>query len=357
MVAASPPCTPACLRSGHDRPAPIPGPRATGGAGRSPRVTDADLVLGYLAPTGLAGGVQVSPREHGTRSTQRWRVRWVSTRSTPRVRARHRQRQHGCRDPRRDRPSGIDPRTFVMVAFGGAGPMHACRIADEFGIGKLAVPWGAGVASAIGLAHADPGAEWRRPFAADLDTLDATALASGLDELEQRARGGDRSRWRRRDVRGRAVRRDARPGPGARARDPRRVATASLSTGARFVRLRRALRRGVRRGARIPAPTDLGAVRCCPSRRRPPGRRRQRRAGPGGYATPARACARTSPSWWVRDDAGVRLDRTGAGEPARGPGDRRGTRRHRGGATRPDGDGRPVAERGAGPVTVDPLTR
>ena len=45
------------------------------------------------------------------------------------------------------------------------------------------------------------------------------------------------------------------------------------------------------------------------------------------------------------------------GSRLRGPGDRRGTRHHRGGAARPDGDGRPVAERGAGPVTVDPLAR
>jgi N-methylhydantoinase A len=50
---------------------------------------------------------------------------------------------------------GIDPRRFAVVAFGGAGPLHACRLADTFGIDTVVVPWAAGVASAIGLLSAD----------------------------------------------------------------------------------------------------------------------------------------------------------------------------------------------------------
>jgi N-methylhydantoinase A/oxoprolinase/acetone carboxylase beta subunit len=62
------------------------------------------------------------------------------------------------------------------------------RIADDFGIATVVVPWGAGVASAIGLVSADLGAERRRPFASDLDAVDAAQLAHAFADLEQRAR-------------------------------------------------------------------------------------------------------------------------------------------------------------------------
>ena len=46
---------------------------------------------------------------------------------------------------------GHDPRDFALVAFGGAGPLHACELADELGIRKVLVPAAAGVLSALGL--------------------------------------------------------------------------------------------------------------------------------------------------------------------------------------------------------------
>src|SRR5207247_8548373 len=50
---------------------------------------------------------------------------------------------------------GHDPRDFALVAFGGAGPLHACALADELGIGAVAVPAAAGVLSALGLVASD----------------------------------------------------------------------------------------------------------------------------------------------------------------------------------------------------------
>jgi N-methylhydantoinase A/oxoprolinase/acetone carboxylase beta subunit len=50
---------------------------------------------------------------------------------------------------------GIDPRRFALLAFGGAGPLHAAAIADELGITRIVVPRAAGVLSALGLAAAD----------------------------------------------------------------------------------------------------------------------------------------------------------------------------------------------------------
>jgi N-methylhydantoinase A len=83
---------------------------------------------------------------------------------------------------------GIDPRDFALVGFGGAGPVHVSRLADEFGIATVIVPWAAGVASAVGLVRADLGAELRQPFPADLDTLDAAAFRAAFGALEERAR-------------------------------------------------------------------------------------------------------------------------------------------------------------------------
>ena len=50
---------------------------------------------------------------------------------------------------------GIDPRDFTLVGFGGAGPLHAARLAETFGIPTIVVPCAAGVASAVGLVSTD----------------------------------------------------------------------------------------------------------------------------------------------------------------------------------------------------------
>ena len=50
---------------------------------------------------------------------------------------------------------GHDPRDFALVAFGGAGPLHACELAEELGIETVLVPEAAGVLSALGLAASD----------------------------------------------------------------------------------------------------------------------------------------------------------------------------------------------------------
>jgi N-methylhydantoinase A len=50
---------------------------------------------------------------------------------------------------------GLDPRDFALVAFGGAGPLHACALADELGMPAVLIPAAAGVLSALGLVAAD----------------------------------------------------------------------------------------------------------------------------------------------------------------------------------------------------------
>jgi N-methylhydantoinase A/oxoprolinase/acetone carboxylase beta subunit len=63
---------------------------------------------------------------------------------------------------------GLDPRDFALVAFGGAGPLHACALAEELGIVAVLVPAAAGVLSAVGLAAAEERVDAVRSYLAPL---------------------------------------------------------------------------------------------------------------------------------------------------------------------------------------------
>jgi N-methylhydantoinase A len=83
---------------------------------------------------------------------------------------------------------GLDPREFVLVAFGGAGGMHACALAEELDIATVLVPKASGVLSALGLAISDLRRDYVRPFGAVLDELDGEELERAFAELEAQAR-------------------------------------------------------------------------------------------------------------------------------------------------------------------------
>jgi N-methylhydantoinase A len=83
---------------------------------------------------------------------------------------------------------GHDPRRFALVAFGGAGPMHACAIADELGIGRIVVPRYPGVASALGLLLSDVRHDLRQTWVRLTGSLRPEELAERLDLLEREAR-------------------------------------------------------------------------------------------------------------------------------------------------------------------------
>src|ERR671936_21691 len=67
---------------------------------------------------------------------------------------------------------GIDPRELTLVAFGGAGGLHACALAEELGIARVLAPRAAGVLSALGLAISDVRLDHVRPFLAALEHAD-----------------------------------------------------------------------------------------------------------------------------------------------------------------------------------------
>jgi N-methylhydantoinase A/oxoprolinase/acetone carboxylase beta subunit len=67
---------------------------------------------------------------------------------------------------------GLDPRDFALVAFGGAGPLHACALADELGMPTVLVPAAAGVLSALGLVAADERVDSVRSYVMPLAEVD-----------------------------------------------------------------------------------------------------------------------------------------------------------------------------------------
>jgi N-methylhydantoinase A len=177
------------LRVGPRSAGADPGPACYARGGTEPTVTDADLVLGYLDPERLAGGVLLS-RDRAVAALESGVAAPLGIDVVDAARAVHdivnAAMAAAIRVVTVER--GVDPRDFALVGFGGAGPMHVSRLADEFGITTIVVPWAAGVASAVGLVRADLGTELRQPFAADLDTLDPLALDAAFGSLEQRGR-------------------------------------------------------------------------------------------------------------------------------------------------------------------------
>ena len=121
-----------------------PGPACYGKGGTRPTVTDANLLLGRL-PEQLAGGLRLD-REAAERALGEIDPAAV-------VSAVNAEMLRALRVVSVER--GHDPRDFALVAFGGAGPLHACELAEELGIETVLVPETAGVLSALGLAASD----------------------------------------------------------------------------------------------------------------------------------------------------------------------------------------------------------
>jgi N-methylhydantoinase A len=129
------------LRVGPESAGADPGPACYGLGGRRPTVTDANLLLGRL-PTRLADGLELdrSAAEKALDGLQPADViDVVNAQMLRAIRVVSVERGH-------------DPRDFALVAFGGAGPLHACSLAEELGIETVLAPSAAGVLSALGLA-------------------------------------------------------------------------------------------------------------------------------------------------------------------------------------------------------------
>ncbi|MFE7416254.1 hydantoinase/oxoprolinase family protein [Rhodococcus sp. NPDC057529] len=175
------------LRVGPQSAGSVPGPACYGRGGTAPTVTDANLVLGRISPD-LGGkftlDIDAAERAVGTIAKQLGLE--LAECAEGIVKIVGESMASAIRMVSSDR--GRDPRDHTMVAFGGAGGLHAFDIAKSAGVQRIVVPGYAGVACAFGAITMDVRHDLESTFYAPLDGLDIDALNAAFDDLEQQAR-------------------------------------------------------------------------------------------------------------------------------------------------------------------------
>ena len=177
------------LQVGPESAGAEPGPICYGRGGRSPTVTDANLVLGYLNPDALAGG-KLKLRSEGVREAIEGCIgnplaldataaaygvfRIVNANMTHAIR-------------RASSEQGYDPKDFTLVAYGGNGAVHAGVQAREMGIGKVIVPKAAPAFSALGVLISDRLVEDTRSYIVGVPEADLDRVNALLEAMEEAA--------------------------------------------------------------------------------------------------------------------------------------------------------------------------
>src|ERR671921_425175 len=176
------------LRVGPHSAGADPGPAAYGQGGEDPTVTDANLFLGYLQDGATLGGEVTLSRERSEEALKRIGselnmdpldaalgvVQVANTEMVGALRVISVEK-------------GLDPREFALVAFGGAGPLHACALAEELGMQTVLIPKASGVLSALGLAVSDLRRDYVTPLLSNLDDIKTSRLEDTFEDMESTA--------------------------------------------------------------------------------------------------------------------------------------------------------------------------
>jgi N-methylhydantoinase A len=180
---------------GPDSAGSEPGPVCYGRGGVEPTVTDADLVLGRIDPATFSGGRMALDVEGARRATaERIAVPLelggehgaLGISEIVDENMANATRVHAIE-------SGKDLRARTMIAFGGAAPLHAARVAEKLGISRVLVPANAGVGSAVGLLRAPVAYEVVRGRLMRLDDFDPEAVNTLFAEMRAEAEAVVRS--------------------------------------------------------------------------------------------------------------------------------------------------------------------
>ncbi len=174
---------------GPDSAGSEPGPVCYGRGGSGPTVTDADLVLGRIDPQSFSGGKMNLDFAGAKRATAE-RIGSRLGLSTEHAalgisemvdeNMANAARVHAIE-------SGKDLRRRTLIAFGGAAPLHAARVAEKLGIGKILIPSNAGVGSAVGLLRAPVAYEIVRGRLMRLSSFDAAAANRLFGDMRSEA--------------------------------------------------------------------------------------------------------------------------------------------------------------------------
>ena len=174
---------------GPESASSTPGPVCYGRGGVEPTVTDANLVLGYLNPEEFAGGSMRLHLGDAARALEEklaqplglsldqaaWGVHAIVNTNM----------ELATRVVSIER--GRDPRELTLVAFGGSGPVHGCRLAQALGIPRVILPAAAGVTAAIGLLAAEVRFDVSRTYVRRLDALEPARLNAMYEEMAAQA--------------------------------------------------------------------------------------------------------------------------------------------------------------------------
>ncbi len=178
------------LRVGPHSSGADPGPACYGLGGIEPTITDANLALGRLAPGYFLGGEMkldaaaaskairarcAAPLKLALEATAHGITEIANTAMVNALRLVSVQR-------------GYDPRDYVLVAFGGAGPMHANRLAEEAGVEKVLIPMSPGTFSALGLLVTDLRYDYSQTLIRRTDELDVAEVSATFDRLVAQGR-------------------------------------------------------------------------------------------------------------------------------------------------------------------------
>lgn len=165
-----------------------PGPACYGRGGEEPTVTDANVVLGRISPDYFLGGEIRLDREQAVEAIRRrlcgplgLSLEEAAHGILRVVNANMARGIAGCTVQR-----GYDPRDFALMAFGGAGPLHAVDLAEEIGMKRVVIPPFPGAFSAFGLLVADTRHDFSRTVMLKESGMDPARLAALFLGLEQR---------------------------------------------------------------------------------------------------------------------------------------------------------------------------
>ena len=176
------------LRVGPHSAGAAPGPACYGQGGKEPTVTDANLILGYINPENFLGGRMTLDREAAERAlatvgeklgmnaveTAAAVYRIINTEMVGAMRAVSVMR-------------GVDPRGYTVIVGGGAGGLHAAKIAQELGVRKAICPTVAGGLCAFGMLAADVSHSYLTTRPMDTGNMDTAVVNKIYREMEERA--------------------------------------------------------------------------------------------------------------------------------------------------------------------------
>ena len=192
------------LRVGPRSAGAVPGPACYGLDGTEATITDANMVLGRIGTRRLGGAIKPDPtlaRDAVEGLVRRLGVEGVVRMADGIVRVAVAQMASAIREVTIER--GYDPADFSLVAFGGAGPMHATVLAEDIGMSEVLIPEYPGNLSALGLLASDQIYEMVRTVLGRLDSMDLRELAAvrdahaagGREALARRGFAGDAMRF------------------------------------------------------------------------------------------------------------------------------------------------------------------